>query len=83
MEQLITWVTAHPFQTFASYVAFMLAVQSLPKPDANSTKFYLWAYAFLHLMSVNVSLVAKVLKIGGPTAMPSSSSPDQPDSVDK
>lgn len=61
MEPLIAWIAARPFQTFLCYIWFMAAVQALPRPDAKSSKKYLWLFACLHLVAVNVSLVANVL----------------------
>ena len=67
MNQIITWISAHPFWTFGAYVLVMLFTQSLPKPTATSSRFYLWFYTFMHLISANVGLVTKMLKVPLPT----------------
>lgn len=45
-----------PFWALGAYLIFMAAVQALPRPDEDSSKFYVWMYSFLHLLSINVKL---------------------------
>lgn len=58
MEQLVAWVSTHALDCFVAYLVFMAAVQALPRPTDKSSAFYTWFYQFVHLLAMNLKLVA-------------------------
>ena len=44
------------------YLIFMCLVQAMPRPAAMSSQVYVWAYQFLHLLCMNLALVADPAK---------------------
>jgi hypothetical protein len=50
----------HFWYLVLAYVAVANAIGTMPRPDAKSSKFYAWVFAFLQLFASNVSrIVAK------------------------
>lgn len=58
----MAWVTAHPGYAFLIYVAFMSAVQALPRPTEGSNGIYTWLYGFAHIFSANWKLAIDPVK---------------------
>jgi hypothetical protein len=51
-----------PLWALAAYMVFMCAVSALPRPSEKSHPGYVWAFAFVHLLSMNLALFADPMK---------------------
>jgi len=60
MEQLLN--VSIPLWAVAAYLVFQCFVQALPRPEEGSSKLYIWAYQFAHLLCMNLALVIDTTK---------------------
>lgn len=50
------WAVAIPLWAIIVWIVFMCAVQALPRPTANDSRWYIFLYRFGHLLSMNIAL---------------------------
>jgi len=83
---ILNFITAHLVSVLIGYVVLSTAVSAMPAPKKKSSPFYVWFYAFAHLLALNLATAAKpalekfLPKQPSPTSNPPSDSPTQPGS---
>lgn len=60
----------NPTYVIAAFWVYSAAVQAMPRPDANSGKFYRWFYSFLQSMAANIDRLAEMKGINPPVTLP-------------